>query len=102
MKRLEFTRPGRNAVFHPRTSGEAVTHLAQMTRERQRLQQERKTLMRRVRRLDARLKVIAATEARLVPMIQIQRAEAAREGNAGTPRRSVSLPAGVRELTLQY
>jgi hypothetical protein len=102
MRRLEFTRPGRNAATLPRNAGEAVTQLAHLARERQRLQQERATLMRRIRRIDTRLRAIAATETRLMPLIHAE-VQAKSAGEATTPtRKPVVLPAGMGEVTLRY
>ena len=51
MRRLECARPARTSTGHARNAGEAVQQLAHIARERQRLGQERKALMRRIRKL---------------------------------------------------
>jgi len=70
MKRLEYERRIRTAPGHARNAAEAVMCLAQVARERHRLGQEQRTLAKRMQRIEARLTAIAATETKLVPMIQ--------------------------------
>lgn len=89
MKRLEYERRIRTAPGHARTAAEAVMCLAQVARERHRLGQEQRTLAKRMQRIEARLSAIAATETRLVPMIQAP----------PPPRGAAPRAAG---LTLQY
>lgn len=110
MKRLEYARRVRTFTGHGRTAGDFVNQLAHMSRERHRLDQERKTLMRRIRRIDARLEAIAATEAKLLPRIQ-QEAERVKEAAAARPaaqpavapfRHESALHVGPGEMTLLY
>src|SRR4051812_13689044 len=70
MRRLEYTRRTRTATTRASSATEAVMALAQFARERQRLQQERAGIEKRIRRIDGRLLEIASTETRLVPLIQ--------------------------------
>jgi hypothetical protein len=91
MKRLDYTRPIRSAPGRARNAAEAVMVLASVARERHRLQQERRSLAKRMHRIDARLTAIAGTETRLVPTIQVP-----------APAREAPLPRGVTQVTLQY
>jgi hypothetical protein len=70
MRRLEYTRRIPTARPRTRTAAEAVMALAQVARERHRLEQERRGLERRLQRIDSRLTQIAGTETKLVPAIQ--------------------------------
>jgi hypothetical protein len=100
-KRLEYTRRLRSVPGRARNAAEAVMHLAHVTRERHRLEQERVSLERRMQTISARLAAIAGAETRLVPLIQ-----------PGPPPGRPRLPAvaaalgrmssGVLEVTLQY
>ena len=101
MRRLEYTRKTPSARVRTRTAAEAVMALAQVARERHRLEQERKGLERRLQRIDSRLTQIAGTETKLVPAIQ------------GALQRKVSIAPGevlarpshadrLGEVTLQY
>ncbi len=70
MRRLEFERPRTRSVRStPRTSAEAVMVLAQVSRERNRLGQERQSLAKRMKRIESRLTAIAVAETKLAPMI---------------------------------
>ena len=91
MKRLEYTRSIRSVPGHARNAAEAVMVLAHVARERHRLEQERRSLAKRLIRIDARLIAIAGTETRLVPAIQVP-----------APMRHAPLPPGVTQVTLQY
>jgi hypothetical protein len=71
MRRLEYERRIRTAPGHARNAAEAVMYLAQVARERHRLGQEQRTLVKRMQRIEARLTAIAATETKLAPMIQV-------------------------------
>jgi hypothetical protein len=109
MRRLEFARPPRTATGHARNAGEAVQQLAHVARERQRLAQERKSLVRRILKIDARLEAITATEGKLMPMIQVeaQRPKDSPPTSAPAPpppppKRQTPLPLGLSEVTLQY
>lgn len=70
MRRLEYARKVRSMPFRAGDSTEAVIALAQIARERRRLQQERHTLLRRIGRIDFRLGEIGVTETRIVPILQ--------------------------------
>ena len=70
MKRLEYERRIRTAPGHARNAAEAVMFLAQVARERHRLGQEQRSLVKRMQRIQARLSAIAETETKLVPMLQ--------------------------------
>lgn len=100
MRRLEYTRRTRSAPGHARNASEAVLVLAQVTRERQRLQQERSALEKRIRNIELRLSQIAGTETRLVPAIQLQLDRM----SASVPAQAtaVALPPGTDEVTLRY
>ena len=99
-RRLEYTRPVRSVPNQARNAAEAVMYLAHVTRERRRLEQERVSLERRIKRITARLLAIAGTETKLVPLIQ----------PVGSPRADGSalrapaptLRAAAAEVTLQY
>jgi hypothetical protein len=110
MKRLEYTRRVRTYTGHGRGAGDFVNQLAHMSRERHRLDQERKTLMRRIRRIGARLEAIATAEARLLPRIQ-QEAERAKDAAAAQAaaqpavaplRHESGLHVSAGEMTLLY
>jgi hypothetical protein len=70
MRRLEFSRPGRTATGKARNAGEAAQQLSHLTRERMRIGQERKALLGRVQKIDARLVALAALEEKLLPMMR--------------------------------
>ncbi len=100
-KRLEYTRRIRSVPGRARNAAEAVMHLAHVTRERHRLEQERVSLERRIQTIRARLVAIAGAETRLVPLIQPLPARDRPVLPAGaTP--VVPLPSGIMEVTLQY
>jgi len=116
MRRLECARPARTATGHARNAGEAVQQLAHLARERQRFGQERRALIRRIHKIDARLDAIATLESKLLPML---RPEASRTNTPPPPespspapaqtvapappiRRPAALPIGLSEVTLQY
>jgi hypothetical protein len=118
MRRLECARPARTATGHARNAGEAVQQLAHLARERQRFTQERHALIRRVRKIDARLEALVALEVKLLPMMR----QAAGRTNTALPppappspaptgpvsppaplvRRQTVLPIGLSEVTLRY
>jgi hypothetical protein len=126
MRRLEFARPVRTSTGHARNAGEAVQQLAHLARERQRYGQERQSLIRRIRKIDARLEIMSTLEARLLPMMR-QEADRAKEvpvpvpvpvpAAAAAPTRPAPpivaaapkvvrprtvLPMGLSEVTLRY
>lgn len=103
MKRLEYSRKVRSSPCQARDSTEAVIALAQIARERKRLQQERHTLMRRIGRIDFRLGEIGATETRIVPIIAMTV-----QTGAGTPKPEAKValhsivPKRFTEFSMQY
>lgn len=101
MRRLEFARTVRSARGRTGKAADAVMALAQVARERHRLQQERRGLEERLRRIDTRLTQIAGTETRLVPVIQrgMQRQDAPA---AAAPLAAPAPPDRLAEVTLQY
>jgi hypothetical protein len=110
MKRLEIVRRFRSVrgvAGQARNAAEAVMVLAHVARERHRLEQERRSLGKRLTRIDARLTEIAGTEMRLVPTIQAMPHRPAGPEPAAVaatmpPRARAPLPAGVTQVTLQY
>ena len=111
MKRLESIRRFRSVrgvAGQVRNAAEAVMVLAHVARERHRLEQERRSLGKRLTRIDARLTEIAGTEMRLVPTIQaMPHRPADSEPSPSLPvvvpvRARAPLPAGVTQVTLQY
>lgn len=108
MKRLECIRRFRSVrgvAGQARNAAEAVMVLAHVARERHRLEQERRSLGKRLTRIDARLTEIAGTEMRLVPTIQAMPHRATDSESAALPvpvRVRAGLPAGVTQVTLQY
>jgi hypothetical protein len=101
MRRLEYTRKTPTARPRTRTAAEAVMALAQVARERHRLEQERRGLERRLQRIDSRLTEIAGTETKLVPAIQ---GAMQRKGPMapGAPLAAPSPADRLGEVTLQY
>ena len=109
MKRLEIVRRFRSVrgvAGQARNAAEAVMVLAHVARERHRLEQERRSLGKRITRIDARLTEIAGTEMRLVPTIQAmphRPSDAEPSPSMPVPVRArAPLPAGVTQVTLQY
>jgi hypothetical protein len=110
MRRLEYTRPARTSTGRARNAGEAAQQLAHITRERLRVGQERKALLGRIAKIDARLEALAALETRLLPMMhkEADRARAALPAQAPPPIATplspaqTNLPIGMSEVTLQY
>lgn len=102
-RRLDY--PRRLGVpARARNAAEAVMVLAHVARERHRLEQERVSLERRMRRILARLTAIAGQETRLVPLIRppakvppVQPADTRVDPSLSPP-----LPSGLAEMTLQY
>jgi hypothetical protein len=110
MKRLEIVRrfkSVRGVAGQARNAAEAVMVLAHVARERHRLEQERRSLGKRLTRIDERLTEIAGTEMRLVPTIQAMPHRPADPEAPVVPiavpvRARPPLPAGVTQVTLQY
>ena len=104
MRRLEYQRKVRCARFQGRT-GEPILFLAQIVRERRRLEQERTALLKRIGRINLRLDEIGSTETKIVPGIKV-----VSEPNAPPQvavrssgmERQHTLPTGFTEFTLQY
>jgi hypothetical protein len=86
VRRLEYPRRIRTARGRARNEADALLQRLQVTFERQRLEQERIALVRRVRRIEARLVAIGAARA------LEQSAASAAPG----------LAPGACEVTLQY
>jgi len=108
MKKLEFERPrSRTIRSHARSAADAVMVLAQVARERYRLGQERQSLVKRMKRIEARLTAIAATETKLVPMIRVEKPGPMAGADSPPPAAYVPppprpAPAYGAGMTLQY
>ena len=127
MRQLQFSRPARTVTGKARNAGEAAQQLAHITRERLRLGQERKALVGRIQKIDARLVALTALEDQLLPMMRKEADRAkgalmpplqphatpvsaassrAPHASAAPPsppvRRPTALPLGMTEVTLQY
>lgn len=103
-RRLECSRRIRSVPGRARNSAEAIMFLAEVARERHRLEQERRSLDVRIAKIVKRLGSIADAETRLVPLIHLG-TPAAAGGTATTappPARHNVVPPGVTEITLQY
>jgi hypothetical protein len=104
MRRLEYTRKIRSVPCRARNGAEAAMYLAHVTRERHRLQQERTSLEKRIRRIERQLTLIADAEGKLVPVLQSVTPA------VGVPQplpvaraaRPAAAASGVMEMTLQY
>jgi hypothetical protein len=83
MKRIEFVNHRRRSPMQSRNAADTVMMLAQITLERRRLEQERASLEKRLRRIDGRLHSIAGTETRLVPTLRVS--------NVPQPKNNVAL-----------
>jgi len=62
MRRLEYQRKVRCVPLPARDSAEPILFLAQIVRERRRLEQERTALLKRIGRINLRLDEIGSTE----------------------------------------
>jgi hypothetical protein len=114
MRRLEYTRRIRSVPGRARNTAEAAMYLAHVTRERHRLQQERTSLEKRIRRIEKRLTMIADTEGKLVPALQcgappadasqaLPAARAPRQPESvWRPAAMVGTDPSVMEIMLQY
>ena len=105
MRRLEYNRKVRSAPFRADDSTEAAIALAQIVRERRRLQQERHTLLRRIGRIEFRLGEIGATETRIVPMLQTTAQPGGLEDKPKCEPRMLSTGGAAKrfmEFTVQY
>lgn len=98
MKRIEFMGHRRKSPLLSRNSADAVMMLAQITLERRRLEQERSSLEKRLRRIDGRLHMIAGAETRLLPAIH--------STSTSAPKAEMILdkavPSRFAEVVLQY
>jgi hypothetical protein len=109
-RRLEHARHVRSVPGGARNSAETMMLLAQVARERHRLEQERRSLDLRIAKIQKRLGAIADVETRLVPLIRVGKpaadiAPAAADtapSSAPRPQRHHVIAAGVTEVTLQY
>jgi hypothetical protein len=105
MRRLEYQRRVRGVPSQARNSAEAVLFLAQIVRERRRLEQERSTLLQRIDRINLRLDEIGSTETKIVPVIKVVSEPNAppqvAAGSSGMERQH-TLPTGFTEFTLKY
>lgn len=117
MRRLEHQRKVRGVRIQARNSAEAIMFLAQIVRERRRLEQERSSLLQRIGRINLRLDEIGSTETKVLPAIKVasepnappQVAVVAPEPSA-PPRVAVrssgmgqrALPTGFAEFSLTY
>ena len=105
MRRLEYQRKVRSAPFQARTAAEPILFLAQIVRERRRLEQELTGLLKRIGRINLRLDEIGSTETKIAPTIKVASEPtappkvAARSSRIERPR---TLPTGFTEFTLQY
>jgi cell division septum initiation protein DivIVA len=104
MRRLEYTRRIRSVPARARNSAEAAMYLAHVSRERHRLQQERTSLEKRIRRIERQLTVIADAEGKLVPAIQAitPAVDAVRPLPLARAARPPAAESGAMEITLQY
>ena len=102
MKRLEHIRTLRNQTSRSQAKSPtgAVMVLAQISQEKQRLQQERGNWERRLQKIDARLREIAGMEQRLCATANFERPP---EGSGPTPgKTNGGPPPGFAELTMKY
>ena len=103
MRRLEITRMIRTLPGRARNSAEAAMYLAHVVRERHRLEQERQSLEKRIRRIEARLTTMAGMETKLAPALPAVGAPAG--SPAGTVARPPRAPVpryDAGAVTLQY
>jgi len=102
MRRLEHTRIVRSLPGRARNNAETAMYLAHVVRERHRLEQERQSLEKRIRRIEARLTTIVGEETKLALPLHTggkTPPSAVRAVQAARPR----VPAfEVGEVTLQY
>lgn len=98
MKRIEFMGHRRKSAMQSRNAADAVMMLAQITLERRRLEQERSSLEKRLRRIDGRLHMIAGAETRLIPAIHVS------PSSQSKPAIPLNAPAHPRfaEFVVQY
>jgi hypothetical protein len=112
MRRLESLRKVR-CVPRARNYVEPVLFLAQIVRERRRLEQERGTLLKRIGKINLRLDEIGTTETKIMPTIKAApEPNALHVSEANVPQRvavrssgmerSRILPTGFAEFVLQY
>ena len=101
MRRLEFSRMIRTLPGRARNSAEAAMYFAHVVRERHRLEQERQSLEKRIRLIEARLTSMAGMETKLSPTRQ---PAGASQGSTGpTAARTPRTPAfDIGAVTLQF
>jgi hypothetical protein len=101
---LEYQRKVRSAPFRASNSAGAVLFLAQIVRERRRLEQERSALLKRIGRINFRLDEIGSTETKIVPTIKVSEPNAPPKVavRSSDMERQLTLPTGFTEFTLQY
>src|SRR3982751_6884709 len=101
MKRLEYERRTRAVPTFGRKTADPAMVLAQVSRERRRLGEEQRSLLKRMKRIEARLHEIAAAETKLVPQISLEHPGGAAlvAARPRLPRLPLSAGAG---MTLQY
>ena len=112
MRRLEYQRKVRSAPFQARTAAEPILFLAQIVRERRRLEQELTSLLKRIGRINLRLDEIGSTETKIAPTIKVASEPTAPPSEPTAPpkvavrssriERPRTLPTGFTEFTLQY
>ena len=97
MRRLEYQRKVRCVPLQARNSAEAVLFLAQIVRERRRLEQERSTLLQRIGRINLRLDEIGTTETKIVPAIKVVPEPNASLAESNAPLLEAKAPRAERE-----
>src|ERR1051326_3433435 len=97
MRRLEYQRKVRCVPLQARNSAEAVLFLAQIVRERRRLEQGRSTLLQRIGRINLRLDEIGTTETKIVPAIKVVPEPNASLAESNAPLLEGKVPRAERE-----
>src|ERR1051326_5405624 len=97
MGRLEYQLKVRCVPPQARNSAEAVLFLAQIVRERRRLEQERSTLLQRIGRINLRLDEIGTTETKIVPAIKVVPEPNASLAESNAPLLEAKAPRAERE-----
>jgi hypothetical protein len=108
MRRLEFTNRRVRAVpGRARNAAEAMMYLANAARERHRIDQEKKALLKRLHALDSRLTALAGEETKLNQLARPADADAPASPPPPAPPvppayTRAAVPSGFRAVTLQY
>lgn len=102
MRRLEYSRKVRSVPFQAKNSAEAVMFLAQIARERRRLEQERACLLRRINRIEVRIGEIGETETRIVPVIKLATSTVADSRSSTAVGQRKLSSTGFTEVTMHY